>query len=255
MAEHDTLMTDREWPYVVELAETGSALLYYGSWHTDDPDDPQIADIEARWDAFQPTVTVTENRGGLTVGGIRRSVSRHGEFGAVVALARRDEVPVYSLEPSWEDEVREVTAEVPVAEATLFYTLRVFYSERGADRSAEDIDKLAAHLLRKRGARPGLDSSLPDLPAMDALWEEHYAHLGAWRDLPHEAVSPAPNPTRLQATAVLANEVRDRHAARVILDLLQQGHRVFAIAGGSHVVKQEPVLRVGVAPDTSSAPL
>ena len=37
----------------------------------------------------------------------------------------------------------------------------------------------------------------------------------------------------------------DEHAAAVILDLLAKGERVFAIAGGSHVVKQEPVLRAG----------
>jgi len=45
---------------------------------------------------------------------------------------------------------------------------------------------------------------------------------------------------------VLANQVRDRHAARVILDLLTKGERVFALAGGSHAVKQEPVLRAGI---------
>lgn len=64
--------------------------------------------------------------------------------------------------------------------------------------------------------------------------------------MPAHLIHPSPNPNRLQELANLANEVRDRHAARVILDLLDQGERVFAIAGGSHVVKQELVL-VGTA--------
>ena len=247
MAEHDSLMADHDWPYFVSIPGQG-ALFYYGSRHTNDPDDPQIADIQARWEAFGPTVAVTENRLGWYLGGLNRAVSAHGEFGAVLYLARQNEVPIYTLEPSWEDEIGEVTREFPVEEATLFYTLRVFLSERGEGRSPDDIDDLAAHLLRKRGNRPGLKGSLPDLASMDALWAERFANLGPWRDLPPEAVHPSPHPTRLQAIANLANEVRDRHAARIILDLMKQGERVFAIAGGSHVVKQEPVLRAQIQP-------
>jgi hypothetical protein len=52
MAEHDEFMSDREWPYTLELDE----LYYFGSYHTNDPDDAQIADIVAAWDRFQPTV-------------------------------------------------------------------------------------------------------------------------------------------------------------------------------------------------------
>ncbi|NNF58059.1 MAG: hypothetical protein HKN04_07435 [Rhodothermaceae bacterium] len=244
MAQHDSLMAEREWPYLVSIPGQG-ALLYYGSRHINDPDDPQIADIAARWEAFGPTVAVTENRLGWYGGGLDRAVSKHGEFGAVLHLARRDGVPIYTLEPSWEDEVAEVTRAFPVEEATLFYTLRVFLSERSEGRSADDIDDLAAHLLRKRGSRPGLEGSLPDLTALDALWNERFAHFGPWRDLPPEAIHPSPNPTRLQALANVVNEARDRHAARIILDFISQGERVFAIAGGSHVVKQEPVLRAG----------
>lgn len=244
MAQHDSVMQGQDWPYFVSIPGE-RALFYYGSAHTSDPSDPQIADIQTRWRTFEPTVAVTENRLGWYIGGIERAVSTHGEFGAVLHLARQDGLPIYSLEPSWDDEVGEVLREIPAAEATLFYTLRVFLSERGTGRSPEDTDALATHLLRKRGSRPGLEGSLPDLAALDALWEAHYADLGPWRTLSPEAMHPNPTPSRLQASANLVNEVRDRHAARVILSLMAEDERVFAIAGGSHVVKQEPVLRAG----------
>ncbi|MEM7048030.1 MAG: hypothetical protein AAF604_00135 [Acidobacteriota bacterium] len=246
MAEHNQVMRGREWPYILELEAASGALLYFGSRHTDDPTDPQIAQMAARWDAFSPTVALTENRLGLFIGTPAMGISAFGEFAQAAALGRRDDLPVYSLEPTWEVEVAEMKAAFPVAEVTLFYTLRVFMSERGSERDRAALDRLASHLLEKRGSRPGLEGSLPDLAAFDRLWDERFGDLGPWRELPREACDPSAEPTRLQALAVLANEVRDRHAARVLIDLVSRGERVFAIAGGSHVVKQEPVLRAAL---------
>lgn len=246
MAEHDEHMRGKDWPYVIEVKGERGALLYYGSRHTSDDSDPQIADMRARWQAFTPTVAATENRLGPFLGTTAMGISYFGEFAALAALGRADDLPVYSLEPSWAEEVAELKRAFPTEEITLFYTLRVFVSERGPADAAADVDDLAAHLLAKRGAREGLEGSLPDLAALDALWDERFAHLGPWRLLPHQALSPAAGGHRLQEIATLANEVRDRHAARVLLDLVGQGERVFAVAGGSHVVKQEPVLRAGI---------
>ena len=253
MAEHDAFMRDKQWPYVLRLeGPGGGVLVYYGSWHTDDPDDPQIAQMRELWRDLQPTVALTENRLGFFIGGLRQGISVFNEFAVPFALGNRDDIPVYTLEPTWDIEVAEMKAAFPADEVALFYTLRVFLGERGSvgSKSPDEIDDLAAHLLRKRGGRPGLAGSLPDLQVLDELWDRRFDGLGPWRELPPQAVHPAANPTRLQALATLANEVRDRYAVRVILDLMSRGERVFAVAGGSHVVKQEPVLRAGVYPSS-----
>lgn len=246
MAQHDSLMRDKAWPYVLEIETERSELLYYGSWHTTNPDDPQIAEIKRLWSEFEPTIAVTENRLGLFVGGLEAGVSYFSEFGALFALARRDDIPIYTLEPPWEVEVAEMKAAFPAADVTLFYTLRVFLNERGQGKTREEIDDLARHLLKKRGSRPGLEGSLPTLAALDSVWNQRFSDLGPWRELPPNAIHPGAEPTRLNALANLANEIRDRHAAAVLLDLMRKGERIFALAGGSHVVKQEPVLRAGV---------
>lgn len=46
-------------PYILEFKAGSGALLLYGAEHTGDPKNLQIADIERRWAAFQPTVAVT----------------------------------------------------------------------------------------------------------------------------------------------------------------------------------------------------
>ena len=49
-----------------------------------------------------------------------------------------------------------------------------------------------------------------------------------------------------RSTGMIQVHVRDEHMARIIIDLVRQGERVFVICGGSHLVKQEPVLRAGL---------
>lgn len=239
-------MANREWPYVLELEGQTGALVYYGSWHTNNPDDPQIADMAARWNSFEPTVALTENRGGFVPGGKRRAVKMLGEFGQLIEMGKRDNLTILSLETTWEDEIAMVTSRFSPAEATLFYTLRVYLSERGDETDLTRQNKLAAHLLKKRGSRPGLEGSLNSLDELDALWKASFDSDTDWRSLPPEAIWPGDKPTRLQAISRFVNEIRDRHMAAVILDFLRKGERVFAVAGGSHVVKQEPVLRAGM---------
>jgi len=246
-AQHDSVMADKEWPYVLELGNEDTGLLYYGSWHTNDADDPQIADIETRFTEFRPTVAVTENTGGFHLPGRKQKIKFLGEFGQVIHLAEEAGIPVWTLEPTWEDEVSLVLETFSREEATLFYTLRVYLSERGDEVRPEKLEDLALHLLKKRGARTGLDRSVSSIEEMDAVWTSQFFDERDWRTLPSSAVWPNDDGTRLQQLSALVNQVRDRHAAAIILELTARGERVFAIAGGSHVVKQEPVLRAGLS--------
>src|SRR5690606_19910502 len=48
-------------PYIIEAThEPGGKLLYYGSSHFYDPDDPMIKDIEDKWHSFKPDIALWE---------------------------------------------------------------------------------------------------------------------------------------------------------------------------------------------------
>ncbi len=50
-------------PFVVEMSlDTGGALLIFGAEHTKDPIDPQITEIEKKWQHFAPTFALCESR-------------------------------------------------------------------------------------------------------------------------------------------------------------------------------------------------
>lgn len=246
MTEHDEFMGDKNWPYVLEINTSDGALHYYGSYHVNDPENFQIEDIKHRWLNFNPTVAVTENRLGIVFGSEDSDIENYSEFALAYILGNRDNIPVYTLEPTWDDEVREMKSQFPIEEITLFYTMRVFLNERRPEMTNSEIEDLAEQLLSKRGSRSGLEGSLNSLQELDNLWQKNFSDLGDWRTIKKFACDPSTNPTRLSAMGNFVNEVRDRHAVKVILDLMKKGNRVFAFAGGSHVVKQEPVLKAAL---------
>ena len=66
--EYNALINSHPRPFIVELENrNGGALLLYGSDHTQDPNNPQIAAIQVRWDTFQPTVALVESLLGFFV--------------------------------------------------------------------------------------------------------------------------------------------------------------------------------------------
>lgn len=84
--EYDRLHTS--WPYVVRIG----TLYYFGAAHTFDPNDPQIPQIEAAWNAFKPDIAFTEGGNPPIEKTREAAVRKAGEPGLVRFLAARDSV-------------------------------------------------------------------------------------------------------------------------------------------------------------------
>ncbi len=247
--EHSEALGEGGWPHVMTIDDTAhdGAVLFFGSEHTKNPDDPQIDHIIGLWDGFGPTVALCESRLGLYIGGLRRGVTVFGEVGVPHSLARDGDVPVYSLEPSWEDEIATMLRAFTPQEVTAFYMLRSYDSERGS-RQGATRDGLAAGLLKKRASLPGLEGSFASLDEFDAWWVSSLAsELGDWRTMASEQMWPGVEPaTLLTRLANASNRARDEHIARVVIGLAREGERVFVVCGGSHALTIEPALRAAL---------
>lgn len=245
-AEHDRVRGEHGEPYVLELATEKGALLYYGAHHSDDVEDPQLADIRARWAAFGPTVALCEGRArGYLLGPLFPRFAGMPEPAVVHALARADGVPIYSLEPEYADEVLLLLQRFRPADLALFFTLRVYWSESGGTADEE----LAQELRAKRCDVDGLRTALPDLAAMDATWKA-IVPAGDWRTWSEGM------PGVLGEIDEASRAARGQHMARVLIELVERGERVLAVAGSGHVIRQEWALRraLGAAP-ASDQPL
>ena len=234
-AEHDAARQRNGGnPYLLEIdTETEGALLYYGASHIQDPKDPQVADITARWDAFKPTVALYEGRRrNFVYGALIEPFAGLPEPALVHKLARRDGVPLYTLEPSYADEVAALLSDFAAERVALYFFLRVYRSEaKGVANNA-----LALDLLNKRTDVEGLRDALPDLAAVDQLWQADFPNETGWRTHRSEV-------GYLREISEASRRVRGEHMARILTDLVRKSQRVFAVVGSGHVIRQEWNLR------------
>lgn len=233
---------------VGERVPSGAALLYYGASHQSDPADPQVGDIESRWADFEPTVALCEGRNrGYFVSPLIERFAGRPEPAVVHGLARRDGIPLLSLEPSENAELAELLQRWPADILLLYYTLRVYASESGGrpDRG------LAEHLLEKRRGMHGLEAALPDLEALEAAWIAAGYPAGAWLRM-----SNLPRYGPIDEIGSEVQQIRGQHMARTLVELSLGGERVFAVVGSGHVIRQEWALRQALgAPPADDQPI
>jgi len=219
------------------------ALLFFGSLHTKDTAHPQMSALSRAWEEFHPTVALVEGRMGFFVGTATQGVGVFGEGAAVYARAEDAGIPIYTLEPPLAVEVEALGA---IGDRTQVGLFRVLSGYMSARRGGPVSDFKIGRLLSKRAAP--LTDALPTIAALDAEFARLVPEYDGWRDMPEEAMWPGRTDTWLNLMATRGNEVRDEHFVRVMLDLVERGERVLAIAGRSHTVVLEPVLWESMQP-------
>jgi hypothetical protein len=237
--EYGALIDTHPRPYIVEIeTQAGGELLLYGSEHTQNPDDPQMADIQTRWNSFHPTVALVESRLGFFIQGFQNPVEEYGEMGWVFSLARKDRVPVYTWEAPREREIQYTLGQFSREQVALFYILRPYFGNFRFGKP-DDPEAVVEGYIRERSDYPGIENTISSVEQIDAIWQRDFPGEADWRDTSDQFGLPG----YLGEIASRSGEARDEHFARVIIDLVQKGERVFAIAGSSHAVKLEPALQ------------
>jgi hypothetical protein len=135
-------------PYVLEFKAGSGRLLFYGAEHTVDPKNPEVADIENRWGAFQPTVAYNEGRNPPTFEDVGGAVQTYGEAGLVRFLAGRDQVPVATFESPFDEEIAYLLKTYTRQQLKVFYVLRQVTEERSRQASTSVADRIASWLSR-----------------------------------------------------------------------------------------------------------
>lgn len=237
-AEHDKKYAEIPHPYVLRFKSVGE-LLYAGTTHTYDPADKQIAYIQQLWSDFKPTVALVEGTPDVVMATLEGSVKKFGEGGAVLWLAENAKVKVYTMEPSRQVEAAYLLERHSKERVALFFVIRTYLSDR---RTRTMTDQDASRILARRQQQYGLVGTIPDLASLDALWAKEFPGHKGWRTMEEREMWPNDG-TWLNKLAKHANEVRDTHFLRTMIDLTRKGERVFAVSGCSHTIIQEPVLR------------
>ena len=183
MSPEEYQLTVHEQPYVLELSSLTGALCFIGCTHTRDPDDPQIELIERKWEAFAPTVALCESRLGFFIGGLDHGVEMFSEPAAVFALARRDDIPIWSLEPSFTSEIAYQRSMFEPWQLSMFYALRPYVHRIKEIDDKTEPELILSSMLYNWTNIDGLRDVIPDAYVFDSLWRENLPQLPDWRTL------------------------------------------------------------------------
>jgi hypothetical protein len=235
-------------PYILELdINEGPSLLYYGSMHTTNLDDPQFVDIEKRWMAFQPTVAFSESCVWPLVKSREGAISRYGEQGFLRFLASRHKVPIKSIDPTRAQEAVYLKRYFDPEQIKIFYVLRQAVVNQNLGKDAESVGYVN-RILRHLGKIDYYYRGNPrHLDEFEGRVHQLFPNLKDWKSISCSYFRSPNSENFLSKIHRKLNEFRDQHMMRRLLRELGKGSRIFAVVGRSHVVVQEPVLRAEVA--------
>lgn len=266
----DLLLTDEQYretafakneqrSYVFELENGEKKIVYFGSSHTNDPEDPLFQQIQEKFQESAPEMVYIEGwrsanerkeqiRETLKKENIE-DVKKEGESHFALKLAVDAGADFESPEPDFSDEINYLL-EKGFSKKDIFY----FYMYRDIDQylrqnKNRSMDECAKY-LRPYFARFKKDSDWEENELN--LWQEEIlSELNVEDDEKYNsAVDPIPWEGKPQ---IVLNEIsrnssnfRDRYILQRIIEGLKKYNKIFVVYGSAHAVKQEDALRAAI---------
>jgi hypothetical protein len=233
-------------PYILRLTHEEGALLYYGVMHTTTADDPQLADIERRWEAFRPSLAFTEGGDWPSEKSREEAIRRGGEQGLLRYLADRDGVKTQNIDPPSEAQLRYLLKHFPGAQVKVYYILLHTVLMRTREQGPPNINLVNKILRDLSQSTWGYRGRPRKLKQFEDYIRKYLPEVEDWRNItPSIFFSPDPDNFVSVMHRTLIH-YRDEVMLGKIVKSLKKGERVFAIVGRAHVVMQEPALRTGL---------
>lgn len=232
-------------PYVLDLDSGDARLVYVGVNHGNEPESLEMSLIERLWSQLAPELALNEGGDPPSREDRDEAIRHDGEAGLVRYLARRDHVPVTSLDPTRAEQVAALRDRFSVEQLKLYFCLlQVSHLQRNPIESLEDRMRRVFQVL---GRIEALECEPNTLEELRSLYRETFAGAGRLEDVPSSWFDPTREDTILNRISRASSGFRDEFVIARLTRELSEGKRVFAVMGVSHVVMQEPALRTMLA--------
>jgi len=230
-------------PYILELKNGNKHLAMYGCKHTFNPQDTMLIDIQDKFEKLKPDIALNEGGDWPIYNSRDETVMKSGEQGFLRFLCEKDSIPVRSFESNPVEEYEYLVSKYKKDDVLLMYFCRqIVQIQRKQD--IEDFKEVMTNYLT------GLKNS--GLPIENPKNEysklvENYKHLIKtdlnWKEFNPENVLPVYNNTILNEINRASVNYRDLHIVNEIVTELEKNDKVFVLVGGSHVIKQEALIK------------
>ena len=233
---------------LIIYAPNGGSLFYFGAAHSDDPEDPQFAQIRAAFQDFEPTVIFYEGPERPLAETADETIRLYGESGYVRYLADSSGVEIARLEPNPSAEMQYVLQQFTAEQAMLFYVLREASRLRERKEMGEGAIKEEISQLLERAGTLMEESPIATIEDLEAAYKRHWTEPEDWWMAPSGWFDPVPDSSSTGGQFTnnvnrVSSHFRNMHMSRVLTEAVLRGERVFAVVGRNHVPMQEPAIK------------
>jgi len=230
-------------PYKYQYSNGNKSVFVYGSYHTSNPNDSAIMDIESNLLAFKPDLVMYEGDGISFEDTKEKSIEYYFEMGLVRYLSHHNGITDFNIEPPTREKYdyllkKYKTNEVFLASIGLQFTL-LLVSQKEVDFSGfytQFVDGLA-----KEGFP--INHDLKSVDYFYKTYEEFYNRPFDLKTFDYETVEIKFNKTHLNKINQDAAHFRDLFMLGTIEKKLTEYNRIYVQVGGRHAIVWEPAVK------------
>jgi hypothetical protein len=227
----------RPFMYSLQIPEKGK-IYVLGLEHSKNPQHTQLDSLRAWWTKAKPTVALVEGRLGFLFSWFQNPIKVYGEQGLTAQLAFKNNINLYSWEPSKELQIDLMTEKYEAKKVAFFYAVRPYFSNFRHGKPTNP-EKQMDDYISSRTNHPKLKGLIKNWQEIDTIWKNDFPKEKDWREYSDEWGYPA---GYLAEIASFSNMIRDIHLCNVLLDLAYKGETVLVTMGSSHAVKIKKAL-------------
>jgi len=240
-------------PYTYEYSDNNKFLFVYGSYHTSDPKDSLIADIESTLSGFKPDLVLYEGDGISFENTKEKSIEYYFEMGLVRYLCNEMRIPDMNLEPPAKDKYQDMLqrhSEPEVFLATIGSQITLLLVS-GKSVEFENFYSKFIDDLQQEGY-PITDEE-KDVNYFYKIYEDFYGIPFDLNTFDYETVEIKFNKTKLNQINQESAHFRDMYMLRMIEDKLLEYDRIYIQVGGRHAIVWEPAIKEIIKKENTAA--
>ncbi len=235
---------DYRLPYILDLQKGDKRLIVYGCMHTFNPEDSMLVDIENRFLSLQPDFAFNEGGDWPIFDDRFETVRKSGEQGFLKFICYKNNIPVRSYEPTPKKEYGHLLSKYNKNNVLLMYFCRQIAQIQKNQELANFKEYMVNNFLvyLKESGFP-MDKPKSEYEKIIKNYKNLFNKEFDWKNFNPQNVLPIYNNTILNEINREVTEFRDIYIVNEIKNELLINDKIFVLIGGSHVIKQEPLLK------------
>lgn len=235
---------DYELPYILELKNNSKHLIMYGCRHSFNPTDTMLLDIQSKFEKMKPDFAFNEGGNWPIFESRNETVMKSGEQGFLRFLCKKDSVPVRSYEPQPINEYEYLISKFEKDDVLLMYFCRQIAQIQN-NQAIKDFKGFLIndYLTGLKNSGLPIDNPEKEYQKISKNYEVLFGNIVNTNEFNPENVLPIFNKTILNEINRTSVNFRDLHIVNEIKNVLEKNDKVFVLIGGSHVIKQEKLIK------------